>query len=94
MFKSLLTLATGALLAATLGSSAQAAGEDSKKATDMLFETKHIATVAAGTELAYKFERKPSDEKVLGAGYSDDIKLKVEGDGAPGKKRLYRREGA
>ena len=48
---------------------------------------KHIAGVAPGTQLLYKFERKPSDEKVLGAGYSDDITVKVESDAA----RLARR---
>ena len=88
MFKSLLTLATGAVLAATLATSARAAGEDAKKVTGMLFETKHIAAITPGTELVYKFERKPSDEKMMGPGFSDDIKLKIEADGAPGKKNV------
>ncbi len=88
MFKSLMSAATGTVLAAMLATAAHAAADEAKKATDMLFETKHIADVAAGTELLYKFERKPSDEKVMGPGYTDEIKLKIEGDGAPGKKNV------
>ena len=88
MSKTLVALAGGAALAAILASAAAAATDASKKAIDMLFETKHIAAIAPGTELVYKFERKPSDEKVLGAGFSDDIKVKVESDASPGKKNV------
>jgi hypothetical protein len=55
---------------------------------DILFEKPHIATVAAGTELVYKFVRKPSDEAMLGKGFSDDITVKVESDAGPGKKNV------
>lgn len=68
-------------------SAASAAGETPKPA-DILFGRPHIASVAPGTELVYKFERKPSDPKVLGDGFTDDIKVKVESDGAPGKKNI------
>lgn len=88
MFKTLLSLATGAVMAVTLVVSAEAADGDPKKATDMLFETPHISAIPAGTELLYKFERKPSDEKVLGAGFVDDIKLKIESDATAGKKNV------
>ncbi len=88
MFKSLLSAVSVTMLAASLFTSAHAADGEAKKATDMLFETKHIADIAPGTELLYKFERKPSDEKIMGPGYTDDIKLKIEGDGAPGKKNV------
>lgn len=64
-----------------------AAGETPKPA-DILFERPHIASIAPGTELVYKFERKPSNEKVLGAGFTDDITVKIESDGAPGKKNV------
>jgi hypothetical protein len=76
-----------AALAMICLSAAGAAGETPKPA-EILFDRPHIASVAAGTELVYKFERKPSDEKVLGAGFTDDIKVKVESDGAPGKKNV------
>jgi hypothetical protein len=112
MFKSLRSLATGAVLAVTLVSAAHAEDSvaatnpspaaspeasatkeaapnpDSAKAVDMLFEAKHIVAMAGGTELHYKFERLPSNEKILGLGFTDDIKLKIEGDGAPGKKNV------
>lgn len=88
MFKSLLSSAAGAVMAVAMISSAQAADGDAKKAVDMLFEAKHIVGVQAGTELVYKFERKPSNEKIMGPGYVDDIKVKVESDGVQGKKNV------
>ncbi len=68
-------------------SAAGAAGE-TPKPTEILFERPHIASVPAGTELVYKFERKPSNPQVLGEGFTDDIKVKIESDGAPGKKNV------
>lgn len=88
MLKSLISCATGAGLALVLAVGASAAADTTPKATDLLFEAKHIAGISAGTELVYKFDRKPSDEKMLGPGYIDDIKVKVESDGAPGKKNV------
>ncbi|RUO99039.1 hypothetical protein [Hyphomicrobium sp.] len=75
-----------AVAAASLSAAAYAA--DAPKPADILFETPHIKSVPAGTDLVYKFERKPSNPKLLGDGYSDDIKLKVESDGEPGKKNV------
>jgi hypothetical protein len=77
-----------ALIGAMLSTAALAATEESKKATNLLFEGKHIANVAPGTELVYKFERLPSNEKVLGPGFTDTITVKVESDAAPGKKNV------
>ncbi len=88
MSKSLLTLSAAAGLALALSVSATAAGDTPPKAVDLMFETKHIMDAKAGTELVYKFERKPSNEAMLGPGYTDDIKIMVEGDGAPGKKNV------
>lgn len=68
-------------------SAASAAGE-TPKPTEILFDRPHIAAVAPGTELVYKFERKPSNPKALGEGFTDDIVVKVESDGAPGKKNV------
>ena len=50
------------------------------KATDLIFERKHLAKVDAGKQIEYKFNRTASDEKVLGSGFSDDITLKVTAD--------------
>lgn len=71
-----------------LGAVASQAANDEKSASSVLFDTKHIVGIAAGTELVYKFERKPSDEAMLGKGFTDDIKVKVESDGADGKKTV------
>jgi hypothetical protein len=68
--------------------SAQSSAADTPKPTDILFERPHIASVAPGTNLVYKFERKPSNPKAIGDGFSDDITLTVESDGAPGKKNV------
>jgi hypothetical protein len=68
--------------------SASSSAAETPKAAEILFERPHIASVAPGSELVYKFERKPSNPKVLGEGFTDDITLKVESDGAPGKKNV------
>lgn len=76
-------LAALALLAPTA-----AGASDMPKPTDILFNSPHIASVAAGTVLDYKFVRKPSNEKLLGAGFADDITVTVESDATPGKKNV------
>lgn len=83
---SLRSAALAALGMTSLGASS-AAG-DTPNAHAILFGSPHIASVAPGTALVYKFVRKPSNEKLLGAGFSDDITVKVEGDGEPGKKNV------
>ena len=67
---------------------AAAGAEDLPKPTDILFNSPHIASVSAGTVLDYKFVRKPSNEKLLGAGFTDDITVTVESDAGPGKKNV------
>lgn len=88
MLKSLVFVASGAGFALAMAIVANAAATEPPKAVDLLFEGKHIAQMPVGTELKYTFERKPSDEKLLGPGYSDSIKLKIDADtdSAPGKK--------
>jgi hypothetical protein len=88
MLKFTLRKAGLSAFAAALLSVSGAMADDLPKPTDALFNRPHIASVAAGTALVYKFERKPSDPKVLGEGFSDDITITVESDGAPGKKNL------
>ncbi len=80
----------GVIAAAFLaGSAAIAAAAELPKAVDMLFETPHISPLNPGTDLVYRFDRKPSDEKVLGKAFSDDITVKIEGEGAAaGKKNV------
>ncbi|CCB65114.1 MULTISPECIES: hypothetical protein [unclassified Hyphomicrobium] len=77
-----------AALAVMCMASASVSAEETPKPADILFERPHIASVAPGTNLVYKFERAPSDPKTLGPGFSDNITLTVESDGAPGKKNV------
>jgi hypothetical protein len=58
------------------------------KATDLIFEHKHLAKVEAGKQIDYKFNRTVSDEKMLGQGFSDDITLKVTADKPDNNKDL------
>ena len=58
------------------------------KATDLIFEHKHLAKVEAGKQIDYKFNRTVSDEKMLGQGFSDDITLKVTADKPDDNKAL------
>lgn len=80
--------AAGAFCGTLFVTMAMAATEQSKKATNMLFEGKHISAIAAGTELTYQFKRAPSDEKALGQGFTDVIKVKIESEAEPGKKNV------
>jgi len=76
--------ASAAILLSFVGASA----DETPKPTDILFERPHIASVAPGTNLVYKFVRAPSNPKVMGEGFTDDITVTVESDGAPGKKNV------
>lgn len=79
----------GAIFALALTTLAAAgATAEMPKVADILFERPHIGAITPGTELLYKFERKPSDENLLGKGFSDDIKLKIESDAPQGKKNV------
>ena len=39
------------------------------KATDLIFERKHLSNVETGKQIDYKFKRTSSDEKCLGQGF-------------------------
>src|SRR6185312_15067660 len=84
----MLRLPFAALAALALLLPVAAHAEDVPKPSDILFNRPHIASVTAGTVLDYKFVRKPSNEKLLGVGFTDDITVKIESDGAPGKKNV------
>lgn len=77
-----------ALAALALLIPAAAGASDLPKPTDILFNRPHISNIAAGTVLNYKFLRKPSNEQMLGAGFSDDITVTIESDATEGKKNV------
>ena len=68
----------GLLALATTCASISGVAAETPKPADILFERPHIASVAPGTELVYKFVRKPSDERALGLGFTDNVTVKVE----------------
>jgi len=80
----------GALLAVALalGSFNVSVAAENPKAVDLIFESKHLDKLSQGNEIVYKFERKPTDPKVLGVGFKDDITLKVAADKEGGQKDL------
>jgi hypothetical protein len=53
-----------------------------------LFETRQLDLIDKGGEVAYRFERKVSDEKLLGKAYADDIKLGVKNVGEKGEREV------
>jgi hypothetical protein len=81
----------GAVLAVALvlGSPIVAAvAADEPKATDLIFEHKHLAKVEPGKQIDYKFSRTVTDPQILGQAFTDDITLKVVADKEDGKKDL------
>jgi hypothetical protein len=87
MFKASLRAIALSALAMTCVSAAGLAA-DTPKPAQVLFESPHIASVPAGTKLVYTFVRNPSNEKVLGIGFTDSITLTIDSDGLPGKKNV------
>jgi hypothetical protein len=55
-------------------------------AVDILFEAPHLSNLQPDTEVLYKFERKSSDAKVTGEGFTDEIRLKVTGTESDGSR--------
>jgi hypothetical protein len=65
---------------------AEAAPSGQPKATDLIFERKHLANVPTGETVTYNFERAPTDPKVLGIGFKDTITMKVVAEKEGGQK--------
>ena len=84
-FNSIVVAALALTVAACSGAAAAVAA-DPPKATDMIFEHKHLSNVEPGKELDYHFNRIVSDPKLLGQPFSDSITLKVTGTKPTGEK--------
>jgi hypothetical protein len=67
---------------------ADTAAAGQPKATDLIFEHKHLANLEDGKTIVYKFNRTVTDPKILGVGFSDDVTLKVLADKGGGNKDL------
>jgi hypothetical protein len=72
------------ILVATLAVGASAAGD--QKATDLLFESRHLDLIARGSEVTYRFEKTGSDARLVGENYTDDIRLGVTTVNAKGER--------
>jgi hypothetical protein len=70
----ILRWATAAVM--LLSAAASASGEP-QKPVDALFDGNHLKLTKQGSQLNYRFQRSVSHEKVLGAAFSDDLKIDV-----------------
>ena len=85
----------GVVVALTLALGSHVVGAvaaDQPKATDLIFEHKHVAKLESGKQIDYKFNRTVTDPKILGQAFSDDITLKVAADKEDGKNSSGERQ--
>ncbi len=88
MTRSLARAAVTAVLCASLGLSLPAAADPAPAATAVLFDAKHLTTLAKGAEAVYRFERKVSDVKLLGEAFTDEIRVGVVDEDASGSRTV------
>lgn len=88
MKRSLARGAFGAVLGAVLGLAMPAAADPAPAATAVLFDAKHLASLAKGSEAVYRFERKVSDEKLLGLPFTDEIRVAVTDEDPSGARNV------
>jgi hypothetical protein len=67
---------------------ADAAASGQPKATDLIFERKHLDAVKPGEAIEYNFNRTSSDAQTLGISFTDTINLKVVADKEGGNKDI------
>lgn len=87
MFKSSVKAVVLSFCVATMTAGASATADQTPKATDLLFETKHIVMIAPGTVLKYNYERTPTNEQYFGKAVKDEIKVTIEKDSAAAGKK-------
>lgn len=66
-----------AAVAITLIMAAGAVNAQPQKPVQMLFEGNHLKLTKQGSQLNYRFQRSVSHENILGAAFSDDLKIDV-----------------
>lgn len=77
MHSNSIVIAVLALTVAACSGAAAAVAADPPKATDIIFEHKHLANLEPGKQIDYRFSRIVSDAKLLGEPFADDITLKI-----------------
>lgn len=70
-----LARAAMALCLALLPAAAVAAKD--QRVVEMLFETRHLDLIDKGSEVTYRFEKKGSDERLVGKDQNDELRLGV-----------------
>jgi hypothetical protein len=73
-----------AVLLGAIPATVSAAGEPNS--VKVLFESRHLDQLNQGSEVTYRFERKVSDERLLGAALADDIKIGVDKVNSKGER--------
>jgi hypothetical protein len=86
MYSNRIVIAALALTVAACTGAAAAVAADPPKATDIIFEQKHLSNIDPGKEVDYKFNRTVSNADMLGQPFSDTITLKVTGMKPTGEK--------
>jgi hypothetical protein len=81
-----IVIAVLALTVAACSGAAAAVAADPPKATDIIFEHKHLANVEPGKQIDYHFSRIVSDAKLLGEPFADNITLKIVAAKPTGEK--------
>jgi hypothetical protein len=84
----MLCIVRGLIPALVLALAAAPAFADKYEVADLIFESRHFDLVSKGSNLAYKFEHKVSDEKLLGKAFTDDVKIAVSDVNAEGQRIL------
>lgn len=77
-------ISVAAVLIGVLPVAVSAAGEPNP--VQVLFESRHLDQLNQGSEVTYRFERKVSDERLLGVALADDIKIGVGKVNAKGER--------
>lgn len=89
MFRgSLMTIILALCAAPVLIAGAATAAGSLPEPLTILFERAHLSNMEQGAETIYHFERIPSDPKILGAGFKDDITLKIDEVQPSGKRNI------
>lgn len=71
---------------ALLPAAAVAAGD--QRVVNILFESRHLDLIGKGAEVTYSFERKGSNERLVGKDIADSIRLGVESVNGKGERNV------
>lgn len=82
-----LTAGLMSVIAAAVATLSPAAAQDDR-ATKAVFESRHLELIPAGSEVTYVYEKKGSDERLVGKNFEDNIRLGVTKVAEDGKRDI------